>query len=96
MIAVAAGTAVAKTLEALVEAVVIVKAEAIVGKVVAVVFDGCSSDDNGRPVDVTVLVVNIPGAAVANCEKDVIIGNGAEFVTVVTTAAAVVAVDCPL
>lgn len=88
-IAVAAGIIPAKALEAV---VVTVEVEAVAGKVAAVVFDGCSKEDNVEPVDVPpILVVNILVVVVMDCGKGVIIGNVAAFVAAVT-----VVVDCPL
>lgn len=92
VIAVAAGITPAKALEVIVEVVVVtVKVEAVGGKTDAAVFDGYSNEDNAEPVDVTVLVVDIPGVVVVDCKNDVTTGNEAVLIAV-----AVVATDCPL
>lgn len=92
VIAVAAGITPAKALEVIVEVVVVTaKVEAVGGKTAAAVFDGYSNEDNAEPVDVTVLVVDIPGVVVVDCKNDVITGNEAVLIAV-----AVVDTDCPL
>lgn len=87
----AAGTALAKALEDIAEAaLVIVEVGAVADKVVAVVLDGYNNEESVGPVDVIVLVVVISELGVVDCKKDVIVGN--EAVVVV----AVAVVNCPL